>query len=174
MTAVPAYISYISGNVDVDMTPENEIEDFEIAELDMELHTGAMIRTGTDALCEIIMPDESTIKISEGSVFQIDHVLFNEETGKKSQKFSLLFGKVRAKVQKFTTKDSDFEIGSGTALAGVRGTIYGVTFDGLETNVLVFEGTVSQSSLSMVGQRSFAILNDAAAATKNVGISIIA
>lgn len=146
MTAVPAYISYISGNVDVDLTPGNEIEDFEVAELDMELHAGTMIRTGAGALCEIIMPDESTIKISGGSVFQIDQVLFNEETGKKLQKFSLLFGKVRAKVQKFTTKDSDFEIGSGTALAGVRGTIYGVSYDGLETNVLVFEGAVELKS----------------------------
>jgi hypothetical protein len=146
LKAEPAYISYISGNVDVDLTPDNEIEDFEVAELDMELHAGTMIRTGTGALCEITMPDQSTIKISSGSVFQIDHILFNEESGKKLQKFSLLFGKVRAKVQKLTTKDSEFQIGSGTALAGVRGTVYGVAFDGLEADVLVFEGIVDLQS----------------------------
>jgi hypothetical protein len=146
MTAEPAYISYLSGNVDVDLTPDNEIEDFEVAELDMELPAGTMIRTGTEALCEIIMPDQSTIKISSGSVFQIDHILYDQESGKKSHKFSLLFGRVRAKVQKFTTKDSDFEIGSGTALAGVRGTVYGVAFDGVDADVLVFEGIVDLKS----------------------------
>jgi len=148
MEEEPAYISYLVGNVDVDITPDNNIEDFEVAELDMDLPAGTIIRTGQDAICEITMPDESTIKISSGSVFQIEEVLISKETGRKVEKFNLIFGKVRAKVQKFTTSGSEFNIVSGTSLAGVRGTSYGVFFDGLKSHVLVFEGKVSLGSLT--------------------------
>jgi len=36
----PAYISYLVGSVDVDITPDNQVEDFEPAELDMDLPPG--------------------------------------------------------------------------------------------------------------------------------------
>ena len=147
MEEEPAYISYLSGNVDVDITPENEVGDFVPAELDMDLNPGTVIRTGSDAVCEVTLPDESTIKVSNGAVFKIDEVLINKQTGKKSEKFSLLFGKVKAQVKKLTTSDSQFTIASGTALAGVRGTSFGVDFDGINSKVLVFEGKVQLSSI---------------------------
>ncbi len=148
MEEEPAYVSYLVGSVDVDLTPDNNIEDFEMAELDMEIPAGTLIRTGMDGLCEITMPDQSTIKVSGGSVFQVDELLISNETGKKSQKFSLLFGKIRARVEKFTTSDSKFEIAAGTALAGIRGTVIGDSFDGVNTKVLCFEGEVTMSSLT--------------------------
>jgi len=142
----PAYISYLAGNVDVDITPENEIEDFEIAELEMELPAGTIIRTGKKALCEIILADSSTVKISSSSVFRLDEQLYNADSGKKKERFSLIFGRVRAKVQKLLTSDSIFEIKSGTALAGVRGTSFGIQYDGAVVKVLTFEGSVTLSS----------------------------
>lgn len=148
MEEEPAYVSYLAGNVDVDLTPDNNMEDFEMAELDMEIPAGTLIRTGRDGLCEITMPDQSTIKVSGGSVFQVDEMLISRETGKSSQKFKLLFGKIRARVEKFTTSDSKFEIASGTALAGIRGTVIGDTFDGVNTKVLCFEGEVTLESLT--------------------------
>ncbi|MCK4805185.1 MAG: FecR domain-containing protein, partial [Spirochaetes bacterium] len=148
MEEEPAYVSYLAGNVDVDLTPDNNMEDFEMAELDMEIPAGTLIRTGMDGLCEITMPDQSTIKVSGGSVFQVDEMLISRETGKSSQKFKLLFGKIRARVEKFTTSDSKFEIASGTALAGIRGTVIGDTFDGVNTKVLCFEGEVTLESLT--------------------------
>lgn len=143
----PAYISYLAGGVDVDTTPDNGIEDFEIAELGIELPTGTIIRTGKDALCEITLADESTIKISSSSVFTLQTQLYDSNTGKKNQRFSLLFGRVRAKVQKLLTSDSVFEIKSGTALAGVRGTSFGVQYDGSVVQVLTFDGSVTLSSV---------------------------
>ncbi|RKX96044.1 MAG: hypothetical protein DRP84_02305 [Spirochaetes bacterium] len=148
MEEEPAYISYLSGNVDVDITPENEVGDFVPAELDMDLNPGTVIRTGSDAVCEVTLPDESTIKISNGAVFKIDEVLINKKTGKKSEKFTLLFGKMKAQVKKLTTSDSQFTVASGTALAGVRGTVFGVDFDGIKSKVLVFEGKVQLGSLT--------------------------
>lgn len=143
-----AYISYLVGNVDADRTPDNEREDFEPAELDMNLPIGTLIRTGQEAVCEITLQDGSAIKISSGSVFRIEELQRDGETGKVVEKFRLLAGRVRAKVQKFTTSDSDFSIASGTALAGVRGTSFGVFFDGLQSELFVFEGSVSLESLT--------------------------
>ena len=148
MEEEPAYISYLSGNVDVDITPENEVGDFVPAELDMDLKPGSVIRTGSDAVCEITLPDESTIKIANGAVFKIDEVSINKKSGKKSEKFSLLFGKIKAEVKKLVTSDSQFTVASGTALAGVRGTSFGVDFDGIRSQVLVFKGKVQLGSLT--------------------------
>jgi len=148
MSEEPAYVSYLTGNVEVDVTPDNEMDDFAAAELEMDLSPGTIIRTGKDALCEITLADESTIKISSGSVFQIESMLYNRDTGKKKGRFKLMFGKVRARVQKVTTKDSKFEITSGTSLAGVRGTSFGVLYDGAKSQVLVFAGSVNIESIT--------------------------
>jgi len=83
------------------------------------------------------MPEGSTIKVSSGSVFQIEGISINRTTGATSQKFSLVFGKVRAKVEKLVTTDSEFNIVSGTALAGVRGTSFGVSFDGIKSQYVL-------------------------------------
>jgi len=143
----PAYISYIVGGVDVDLTPDNDMEDFTEAKMDMSLPLGSLVRTGKDALCELTLLDGSMIRISSGSVFQIETVSYDSQTTKKKGRFKLVFGRARSKVEKLTTKDSRFEVVSGTALAGVRGTSYGVAFDGVTSQVLVFDGSVSFESL---------------------------
>jgi len=60
-----AYISFFYGHVNVDVTPDNNIDDFEFVELHMKLGSGTIINTGENALCEITMPDGSTIRISK-------------------------------------------------------------------------------------------------------------
>ena len=143
-----AYISFLSGNVEVDLTPENELDDFEHAEVGMELVEGTLIRTGREALCEVNMPDGSSLKISNGTVFHLEQIAVEEMSGGMAQRFKLLFGRVRAKVEKLKTPDSRFEIVSGTSLAGVRGTDYGVSFDGDTSDILVFDGKVGLESLT--------------------------
>jgi len=116
-----AYISFFYGHVDVDVTPDNNIDDFEVAKLHMKLDSGTIINTGENALCEITMPDGSTIRISKCTVFQVEELSVKMKTDKKLQKFKLLFEKIRLKVQKSISNDTEFAIVSGTALAGVRG-----------------------------------------------------
>jgi len=148
MQEKPLVITYLAGNVDVDRTPDNDVEDFTIAELEMEVPRGSIVRTGRDAYCELTLHDGSIIRIAPASVFKIDDVSYNEETGRKRGKFNLLFGRVKATVSKLTTSDSEFEVRSGTSLAGVRGTTFGVFFDGEQAQVLVFEGSVSLESIT--------------------------
>ena len=112
----------------------------------MRLPVGTIIRTGKNGLCEITIPDGSTIKVSPRTVFQIEEFSFDPETGKKKGRFNLIFGRVRAKVSKLVTTDSEFQVKSGTALAGVRGTTFGVFFDGKTAQVVVFEGSINLNS----------------------------
>jgi hypothetical protein len=148
MTQMPAVVSYLVGNVDVDKTPDNNVDDFEVAELDMSLLVGSIVRTGRDGFCELKLHDGSVIKVSHTSVFKIEDISYNRDSGKKRSKFNLLFGKMKAKVSKLTTSDSEFDVRTGTTLAGVRGTTFGVFFDGVEAQVLVFEGSVSLESIT--------------------------
>ena len=139
----PAYITYLSGNVDVDRTPQNDISDFEPAELGMELGVGSIIRTGREALCEITMPDRSLLRLSKGTVFEIKQSSINRETGKVRERFNFLAGKFRAKVEKLVTTDSEFAVVSGTALAGVRGTVLGGSLKvGKGADFLCFDGEI--------------------------------
>jgi hypothetical protein len=148
MTQMPAVVVYLVGNVDVDSTPDNDVDDFQVAMLEMKLPTGSIVRTGRDGYCELQLHDGSTIKVSHTSVFKIEDISYNEDSGRKRSKFNLLFGKMKAKVSKLTTPDSEFGVRSGTTLAGVRGTTFGLAFDGVESQVLVFEGSVELESIT--------------------------
>jgi hypothetical protein len=148
MTKMPARVVYLVGNVDVDSTPDNNIDDFQVAVLEMTLPAGSMVRTGRDGYCELQLHDGSTIKVSHTSVFKIEDISYNKDSGRKRSKFNLLFGKMKAKVSKLTTTDSEFDVRSGTTLAGVRGTTFGLSFDGVESQVLVFEGLVEVESVT--------------------------
>jgi hypothetical protein len=144
-----AVITFLSGNVDVDRTPDNEVDDFNVAELEMELPRGSIVRTGRNGYCELTLIDGSLIRIAPTSVFMIEEFDFDQSTGSKRALFNLLFGRVKSTVSKLTTDDSSFELRSGTSLAGIRGTTYGVFYDGVQSQVLVFEGSVSLQSVTM-------------------------
>jgi hypothetical protein len=148
MQAEPAVITFISGNVDVDITPDNDREDFKIAELDMRLPRGSIVRTGRGAHCELTLKDGSILRISSTSVFKVEEFSFDEETGRKLGRFNLLFGRVKATVSKLVTSDSEFEVRSGTALAGIRGTTFGISYNGVESQILVFDGSVTLDSVT--------------------------
>jgi hypothetical protein len=139
-------ITYMSGTVEVDRTPDNQLSDFEPAEEGMKLQRGAILRTGKGSLCELSLPEGSLFRVSKASVFQIDQFLYADESGEKRGKFSLVFGRVFSRIQKLLTPQSRMEITSGTTLAGVRGTEIAIGFDGEEAQVFVFEGSVEVQS----------------------------
>ena len=137
------YVTYLSGSVDVDRTPENGVSDFESAVLDMELPDGCVIRTGKSSLCEITIPDRSIIRLSSGSSFQIVDASVDTDSGRVRERFNFFAGRFKAKVEKFTVRDSEFTVASGTTLAGVRGTELGGEIRTDEgADFLCFEGEV--------------------------------
>jgi len=134
----------------------NEGEDFEIIDsagapievLDIighELHEGDVVITYDDTFLELqVISSPNIIKIAENTDFQLETM----EEGKVSN-FKMLYGSVRAKVAKLG-RDEHFRIKGSSAVAGVRGTDFGMnvivpqTGDSTEavTQVYCFEGEV--------------------------------
>ena len=109
-----ARITFLAASVEVDAAPDDGTVHFEPARIDMGVPAGSIIRTGKNALCEIAMPDGSLLRIASGSVFKVDTVAADRETGSRAQRFTLIFGKLKAKVNKLASADSSFEVVSGT------------------------------------------------------------
>ena len=134
----------------------NEGEDFEIIDvagtpvevLDIighELYEGDVVITYDDTFLELqVISSPNIIKIAENTDFQLETM----EEGKTSN-FKMLYGSVRAKVAKLG-KDERFRIQGSSAVAGVRGTDFGMsvivpqTGDSTEavTQVYCFDGEV--------------------------------
>ncbi len=85
-----------------------------------KLALGDQVQTGKGTFLEIrIYPRKDTLKLSENTTLVIDKL---DAGGQHS--FRLIYGRMRAKVDKLTGKDS-FEVRSTTTAAGVRGTDFG-------------------------------------------------
>jgi len=145
----------------------NEGEDFEIIDsegvpievLDIighELHEGDVVITYDDTFLELqFMSSPNIVKIAENTDFELETM----EEGKISN-FEMLYGSVRAKVAKLG-KDERFRIKGSSAVAGVRGTDFGMnvivpqTGDSTEavTQVYCFEGEVEvQPQVEIAGK----------------------
>ncbi len=145
----------------------NEGEDFEIIDtaarpveiLDIighELYEGDVVITYDDTFLELqVISSPNIIKIAENTDFQLETM----EEGKTSN-FKMLYGSVRAKVAKLG-KGERFRIKGSSAVAGVRGTDFGMnvivpqTGDSTEavTQVYCFEGEVEvQTQVEIAGK----------------------
>ncbi len=110
----------------------------------MDLFQGDTVQTGRSTLLEIRMVAGGAVfKLAENTTF----VLNKAEAGET--KLSLIYGRLRAKVDKLSGNDS-FTVVAASATAGVRGTDFGVDVlasrsmtPGIpETNIYCFEGSI--------------------------------
>jgi hypothetical protein len=120
LSADQALIIYASGE-------EIEIHDasgevVEVSELiGHPLGRGDTLITGEDSFVEIRLdPGRNVIKIAENTTFQLQGI-----EARASSIFQVFYGSVRARVQKLA-KAEEFGIRGGDAIAGVRGTDFGL------------------------------------------------
>lgn len=104
----------------------------------MPLDAGDRVVTAEGASAEVVLDGGSLITVREGSDFKLDSV------AKKDSAFTLALGSLLAKIQKLG--EQRLSVRTGTAVAAVRGTEFGVEVEGEETHVGVFdEGKVDVS-----------------------------
>lgn len=128
-----------------------------------QLRIGDTVVTEHGTFLEIqLLPSDSIVKIAENTNFTIER-----RDSPRGGTFNLVYGKVRARVAVLAQKE-EFVIRSGSAIAGVRGTDFGVTavIPGLEaaptretvriaetpsiTQVYCFDGAVEVSAVPPV------------------------
>ncbi len=115
------------------------------------VHKGDQLATGRPGRMKVVFQDDSVLTVSEDSRITVDDQIFGGDNGKARSVFGLLRGKVNAAVSEYYRNPGNaYEIKTETAVAGVRGTEFTITFDPEKelTEVVGIAGTVSVRSMS--------------------------
>jgi hypothetical protein len=131
-----ALLSYLENEV----TVEYDGGRFE-PQIGEDLFGGSTIQTGPDSLAELILRDESVVKIAENTGFVLEKL---PQSTDDSSIFNLMEGSVRAKVTKMISSDSSFSVRAESAVLGVRGTdLYILLEEDEPLLIRVIEGKVA-------------------------------
>lgn len=102
------------------------------------------IRVAEKARIELRFPDGTVMRLAERSRLRMNEISYNSKTDGKKVNVGLSLGKLWAKVKKLATEDSSVEVKTSNAVAGVRGTVYGVHVEeDASSLVRVYDGSVS-------------------------------
>jgi len=108
------------------------------------VRVGDRIDTGKDGSVELVLPDESAVRIGPETRIVVREAGYIEVTKRSSNTLNLLYGKIRAIVAPIMNAKSSFVIETENATVGVRGTDFVVSHDKAagETDVLCSDGSV--------------------------------
>jgi len=116
---------------------------------------GARVHTGARTKLELRLSDSSVIRLGSNSDLELKTAHF---TGKGSRSVSaeLITGQAYASVSKLVGADSKFEISTGTAVAGVRGTAFRIDAKANDksTVVRVYTGSVAVSNAPLFQKKA--------------------
>jgi len=94
------------------------------------VYLGETLRTGNPGRVRIVFQDDSVLNVGDSSEVVIDEQVFDPGAGTHRSSFSLLRGKLRALVSEYySSPGAAYEIETPTAVAGVRGTEFVLSFD---------------------------------------------
>lgn len=137
---VQPWIEVLSSPV-FELNPENKNTLRELQTGD-EIINGAIIKTESGAFANIYMQDGSLIRIDENTELILTEQSFDAEEEKLIVKISLSAGKVWSKIFELATPDSLWEVKTSNAVAVVRGTAFGVTYESGKSSIIGFENDV--------------------------------
>ena len=134
MTLHPAYapsssrsVAVIHGQVGKVWVARPALNEAYPAKYGDPLHEGDAVHTGAGARCRVRFTNGDVVCIASETHFSVDHVEDRREKGKKVSFFRLLKGKALFyALRLFRFKDMEFQVATPTAVAGVRGTKFGV------------------------------------------------
>ena len=85
-----------------------------------------LVETGARTRLELKLPDKSVIRLGPQSKLRLTTAVFGKSVADRTVSASLLVGQIWAKVEKAVGGESRFEVQTGNAVAGVRGTTFRV------------------------------------------------
>lgn len=134
---VAGILSFMIGDVNISSDGEKWSE----ADFDMEIVNGMHIRTGSEALCEITLTDETIVRMDENSIQRIEKSDVQPASKKKSVFLSA--GKVWVNARKMLSKGDSFRVRTNKAVCAIRGTTFSVDEGETSTRVRVHKGKVA-------------------------------
>jgi FecR protein len=146
-------------------------KDFKILKINDLLQPGCEVITGEKSRMELLLPDNSIVRIADNTRVKIMQADAGEQ-GQRDVKLFVAVGKIWSNVRKTLSGKSGFEVSCENAVAGVRGTIYRMNVeDDKSAMVKVYDGEVSVAAAALQNGQKVAV----AGAPKPVaGPSVIA
>lgn len=129
---------------------------------------GDELKTGKGQM-RVVFRDDSVVDLAEGSTLTVDTQVFDPGASRFSSLLKLAKGKARALVSGvYGAPGASFEVETPTAVAGVRGTSFLISYDSDrdETDVVGIDGRIMVRSLA-------AVLDDTVYITANEGTSVV-
>jgi ferric-dicitrate binding protein FerR (iron transport regulator) len=111
---------------------------------------GDQLRTGQPGAMRVVFQDDSVLNLANDSLVTVDEQVFDPAGGEARSTFQLLKGRVRALVSEYYDRTgAAYEIETPTAVSGVRGTEFIVTYDDEQalTQVIGISGKVEVHSI---------------------------
>ncbi len=119
--------------------------------LNKKLSDDHRVRVGRFSMVELLCENGSKITLRNQAVFDINEL--KTTVNNNSFSFRILYGKVKAAVNKLKRKNDAFVIHTPTAVVGVRGTILGISVrSGKKSKIAVFEGEVEVKNIKIMDQ----------------------
>lgn len=117
---------------------------------DMTLGEGDHLRTGPNGFATLELADGSHLSVPQNSQIDIGALRQTVLTGVNDRVIDLQHGEVDSEVTHAVKKDDRFQIRSPSVVAGVRGTVFRVSYDRADqsTAVEVLDGAVGVDSAS--------------------------
>jgi hypothetical protein len=120
------------------------------AEVGSAVQQGDELRTSSGGQLRVVFQDDSVLNLGSDSHAKVDEQVFDPSKSPARSVIQLLQGRVRALVSEYYRESgAEYEIQTGTAVAGVRGTEFVVTYDerAALTEVVGITGKVEVHSL---------------------------
>ena len=99
-----------------------------------------VLKTGKKSGVAVVFPDGSEVKLGSESEMKITDLRYAKKS--KIVELKLAYGRLLARVKKLLTKESKFNVTAGSAVCGVRGTEFLVSFKDNRFEVMNVEGSV--------------------------------
>ena len=113
------------------------------AVMKMTVYPGDMISTDDGSEAELKLSDGSILKLKDKGRLEIERMERQKKPLTTINSFRLAAGKILGSIRKLSSKESKFTVSTPTAVAGIRGTVFGVFVEGDSTELNVLKGEVA-------------------------------
>lgn len=115
---------------------------------------GDLVRTGAGTQLELLLADKSRIRFAGHSEFRVVRMEIGGPAAARDVNVHVSLGKAWARVAKAVGNQGSFAISCDQAVAGVRGTVYGMVIEpDLSALVRVYDGTVHVTGGGTIGRQ---------------------
>jgi len=111
------------------------------------LSANTIVKTDKSSRIELLLPDGSILRLAPNARVDLKSLVAGGSDSENKASFKLTTGKLWANVSKAVGNERKFEVATGNAVAGVRGTIFRVdTLENEASLVRVYAGSVAVNS----------------------------